>query len=225
MALTSDLIALVHRDVPDPGPVPGARSLDDADYDAIVADLVARRPPGADTMLFAYGSLLWRPACATEGGRPALLRGWHRAFCIHMIRYRGMPDEPGLMMALDRGGSCRGVLQRLPAARVADCLGALIRREVANSYITNQPRWILAECDGVRVPALAFAVNRTSPLYVPAPSIERTADLLSRSVGHIGTGAEYLMRTVAHLESLGIHDPYLWCLQERVAARIAARFE
>ena len=51
---------------------------------------------------------------------------------------------------------------------------------------------------------------------------EQTADVLSRACGHWGTGAEYLMHTVAHLEDLGIHDRYLWRLQELVAERIKA---
>jgi cation transport protein ChaC len=51
-------------------------------------------------------------------------------------------------------------------------------------------------------------------------SIEATAAILARAVGHWGTGAEYLLNTVQHLEALGIHDRFLWQLQQLVAARI-----
>ena len=65
--------------------------------------------------------------------------------------------------------------------------------------------------------ALAFAINRKGPTYCGPHTLEETADILSRACGHWGTGAEYLMHTVAHLEDLGIHDRYLWRLQELVA--------
>ena len=71
-------------------------------------------------------------------------------------------------------------------------------------------------------PAVTFAMNRKGPTYTADHSIEETADVLARACGHWGTGAEYLMHTVAHLEDLGIHDRYLWRLQEMVAARIEA---
>jgi cation transport protein ChaC len=32
--------------------------------------------------LFAYGSIMWNPGFDFAESAPALLRGWHRAFCI-----------------------------------------------------------------------------------------------------------------------------------------------
>ena len=70
--------------------------------------------------------------------------------------------------------------------------------------------------------ALAFTINRKGPTYCGPHTLEQTSDILSKACGHWGTGAEYLMHTVAHLEDLGIHDRYLWRLQELVAERIKA---
>src|SRR5690606_8982715 len=44
----------------------------------------ARRltPPDGNFWVFGYGSLMWRPGFPYLDCRPALLRGWHRAFCI-----------------------------------------------------------------------------------------------------------------------------------------------
>jgi glutathione-specific gamma-glutamylcyclotransferase len=58
--------------------------------------------------------------------------------------------------------------------------------------------------------------------YAGGLTLEETAEVLSRACGHWGSGAEYLMNTVSHLRRLGIHDCYLWQLQELVASRIAA---
>lgn len=103
-------IARVHRAVPDTGPPRGVAQQTDADHADWVARTMATHPdPSRPTRLFAYGSLTWKPEGDDRLDRPAVARGWHRAFCIRMHRFRGTPEVPGLMMALDRGGQCRGV--------------------------------------------------------------------------------------------------------------------
>jgi cation transport protein ChaC len=222
MSLTADLIALVHRTVADPGPPAGFEPLTDLDHDERRTALLASHPKGHDVWLFAYGSLIWKPACEVDGQCHALLRGWHRKFCLRLVRYRGSPDCPGLMMALDIGGSCRGVAQRIPAKYVEDRLGQILRRETSVKPASNVPRWVTVETDRGKQRALAFAINRNGPTYAGPHSLEETADILAKACGHWGSGAEYLMHTVAHLEDLGIHDRYLWQLQELVAKRIRA---
>ena len=220
LALTPELVAHIHRVVPDPGPRVGTVPLDDADYDSLVDALLAPAHPADDIWLFAYGSLIWKPACEIAEQRPALLRGWHRSFCLRLTRFRGTPECPGLMLALDRGGACRGVGQRLPAARAAELLGQLLRREMSVKPPTNYPRWVIADIDGQRRPTIAFTIDRTADNYVGDLSVEATAAILARAVGHWGTGAEYLLNTVQHLGALGIRDRYLWQLQELVAEKI-----
>ena len=58
--------------------------------------------------VFAYGSLMWEPNFPCAEVRPALLRGYHRALCILSIRNRGTEERPGLVLGLNRGGSCAG---------------------------------------------------------------------------------------------------------------------
>jgi glutathione-specific gamma-glutamylcyclotransferase len=222
MSLTADLVALVHRHVADSGPPPGFESLTDEDHDERRAALLASHPRGDDLWLFAYGSLIWKPACEVDGQCHALLRGWHRKFCLRLVRYRGSADCPGLMMALDIGGSCRGVVQRIPARHVAERLDQLLRRETSVKPASNVPRWVIVETDAGPQRALAFAINRKAPTYSGPHTVEETAEILAKACGHWGSGAEYLMHTVAHLEDLGIHDRYLWQLQEMVAERIKA---
>jgi cation transport protein ChaC len=166
---------------------------------------------------------MWRPACEIDGQEMALLRGWHRKFCIHIARWRGTPERPGLMMALDRGGSCRAIVQRVAGATVGERLGQLLRRETSSkAHPTNRPRWVEVEAAGGRRRALVFAVQRSSPFYSGALTAEDVADTLAGAVGHWGSGAEYLHNTISQLEALGIHDRNLWRLQKLVAARILA---
>ena len=121
MKLTPDLVAGVHRSIPDTGPSPGFVPMGEEDYDRVTDEMLTEHPANEDLWIFAYGSLMWRPACEIDGQEAARLNGWHRKFCIRISRWRGTPENPGLMMALDRGGSCRDLwrLQELVAERIA----------------------------------------------------------------------------------------------------------
>jgi glutathione-specific gamma-glutamylcyclotransferase len=211
----------VHRAVADSGPPSGFIALTDHDYDEWRGALLAEHPKDADLWLFAYGSLIWKPACEVEDHGLALLRGWHRKFCLHLKRFRGTPDLPGLMMALDRGGSCRGVLQRIPARHVEERLDLLLRRETSVKPASNTPQWVRVESSSNSQRAITFTINRKGPTYCRR-TLAETAEILAKACGHWGTGAEYLLHTVAHLEARGIHDPYLWKLQRLVAELIEA---
>ena len=45
-------------------------------------------------------------------------------------------------------------------------------------------------------------------------------EALATAAGERGSMAEYLRSTVEHLEARGIHDRYLWRMQERLADRL-----
>ena len=79
----------------------------DEDYAAAAADIMTKCG-GGPLRVFAYGSLLWKPGFDYSSRVPARLIGWHRAFCMTLNRFRGSPENPGLMLALDHGGSCVG---------------------------------------------------------------------------------------------------------------------
>jgi cation transport protein ChaC len=121
------------------------------------------------------------------------------------------------MMALDRGGQCAGVLFDLPSSNIEAQLDKLFRREFTAKPANSMPRWITVETASGRASALAFVMNRASPLYVGKLPLEEVAGVLARACGHWGTGAEYLLNTVSHLEAKGIHDRNLWKLQRLVA--------
>jgi cation transport protein ChaC len=222
-SLTAAHVARIHRAVADTGPTAGVAQHGDADYDAWVARILASHPdPSRPTELFAYGSLIWKPEIPHLAERPGTARGWHRSFCLRQFRFRGTPEAPGLMMALDRGGQCKGVLYQLPQEDLAGQLGRLFRREFTVKPITNMPRWIGVETASGRVPALAFVMNRDSPMFAGRLSPDEVAGVLATACGHWGTGAEYLLNTVTQLEARGIRDRNLWRLQKLVAAEIDA---
>ena len=78
-------------------------------------------------------------------------------------RRAARPDAPGLVLGLDRGGSCPGVAYRLPAPLAIDELHLLWRREmVTGAY---EPRWVKLDADGKPLIALTFMVRRDHPQY------------------------------------------------------------
>jgi glutathione-specific gamma-glutamylcyclotransferase len=99
----------------------------------------------------------------------------------------------------------------------------LFRREFTYKPANCMPRWITVMTASGTAPALAFVMNRASPLYAGHLSPEAVADILAVACGHWGTGAEYLLNTVTHLEKKGIHDTNLWLLQRLVAERIESK--
>lgn len=219
LRLTAAHVARVHRDIADAGPPPGIQQMQDEDYAALVAELMAEKLPGP-LYVFAYGSLLWKPAVEFGTGVPADVPGWHRSFCLKLVRYRGTAEQPGLMMALDRGGSCRGLVFPVNDVEPEVELHTLLRRETSNKPPTNQPRWLTALTPDGPVRAIGFTVDRKGWAYQTGLSPRETARILARACGHWGSGAEYLFNTVDHLTRLGIRDRNLLALQELVAEEI-----
>ncbi len=219
MALTAELVARCDRIEPDPGPEPGYSGFNEEEYDAVASALLERKPPGA-LWIFAYGSLIWKPAFASVEHRRATAYGWHRAFCLELTRWRGSLQQPGLMMGLQRGGRCDGVIYRLPDGDQVKQLGQLLRREVGGHEEMQTVRWITVETARDKLRALAFWADSAGLDYSVKLPLERVAQILARACGHIGSGADYLFQTVSKLEELGIRDSNLWRLQQLVADEI-----
>lgn len=225
MALTAAHVAKVvyqgSQDLPPP-PV-GMTQATPGDHLTTIAALLDRQPGLSEIWIFAYGSLIWKPACDFVDMRTGLVRGWHRAFCLGWNnRFRGSDETPGLMLALDRGGACKGVLYRLPSEALTDNLLKLLEREMGWKPSPFPPRWVKVQSGDRAITALTFCIDRHSGRYVSGLSNADIADVLATAAGSRGSMAEYLFATVQHLEQMNIHDSHLWTLQELVARRIEA---
>jgi cation transport protein ChaC len=124
------------------------------------------------------------------------------------------------MMALDRGGECRGVAYRLPHDAVEESLTNLFRREMPFKSSSFPARWLNLRTVAGPLRAISFVINRNGGRYVSGLSLDQIADALATAVGERGSMADYLYQTVKHLEHHGIHDRHLWRLQELVAERL-----
>ena len=183
-------------------------------------------PKGRSFWVFGYGSLMWRPDFPFREAAPALLRGYHRAFCIWSFHYRGSEDRPGLVLGLDRGGACRGRAFRVAKADAAAVCAYLHEREMITGVY--EPRLLPVEVGKRRVLAAAYLADRRHAQYAGKLSPERILRHILAGVGKSGSNYDYLESTVAHLDELGIADGPLHRLLEmahrrRAGARRGAR--
>lgn len=196
---------------------PDMRLLTDEERTASLHATLALRPDaGQGVWLFAYGSLIWNPALHFDQRRLARVHGWHRSFCLSTQAGRGTPDNPGLVLGLDRGGACTGAAFHISEALMEDELSLLWRREMlSGSY---RPRWVRVRgADGVPFGhAIAFTIQRDGEHYAGCLSREDIVRRLASACGALGSSADYLFRTRDGLRSLGIADAGIEELARRV---------
>jgi glutathione-specific gamma-glutamylcyclotransferase len=198
---------------------PDIHVLTPEEHRASIAALLEQRPDSGDVWLFAYGSLIWNPLIHFVEKRVGTVKGYHRCFCLWTHLGRGTVETPGLMLGLEPGGSCRGVVYRIAGDLVAQELDIVWRREMMTGAYA--PRWMRVGTKAGPVHALAFRINRTHTRYAGRLPEERVIATLAEAKGPLGACATYLFNTVAHLEELGIRDPRLVRLRDQVAARVA----
>ena len=181
------------------------RTLNDDELISIRRKIIPDGGVGEDIFIFAYGSLLWNPTFKYVDQLPAKIYGYHRSFCMKTKLGRGSPKNPGLMLALDKGGTCKGSVYKLFKKNEIKEIDLLFKREmITGAYI---PKIIQAELKtGDRVNCLAFTVDKKNENYISNLSSEEIAKYISKARGFLGTCEEYLNFTITSLKELDITD-------------------
>ena len=213
----------------DPSPLPELSAAIPDDYPPVFGEsrlltdeeLVASREKAlvhwdrkTDLWLFGYGSLIWNPGLPAVETVRSKVHGYHRGLYLWSRVNRGTPEQPGLVLALDRGGSCSGMAFRLAAEGAEPHLDVLWRREMAmNSY---RVAWLPCTLvDGRRVDALAFVMRREASTYTGKLADPMVRHVLGCATGRYGTTLDYVSRTVAALRECGMPDRQLEALLQR----------
>ncbi|MRI32630.1 gamma-glutamylcyclotransferase [Endozoicomonas sp. OPT23] len=177
-------------------------------------------PESSDLLIFAYGSLMWKPLLHYSNQYHAMLDGFRRHFCLDMPFFRGSPEKPGLMMALDTGGHCEGLCFRIPAKWVERETQVLWKRECClDGY---HPEWVvpkiapeMSDIDE-QIPCMTFVINSDAPRYLNDLDLEITVHKIQSAQGQFGNNREYFDNTLQHLRELNILDPELENIQQEL---------
>lgn len=165
--------------------------------------------------VFGYGSLIWDPGFPVAERRIGRVTGWHRSFCMRSIHHRGTVADPGLVLALDRaeGAICHGVAFRVVQGAEAATITALRERElVSSAYLEAR---LAVETAAGPLEALTYVIDPDHVQYCHLV-LEQQAQIIAKARGGRGPNREYLWSTAAHLADLGIADPDLEWLADRV---------
>lgn len=182
----------------------------DAELEASQAAWFANLSPEQDLWVFAYGSLVWNPIFTVAAQRQARLFGFHRSFCMASTIGRGTKERPGLMLALDAGGSVDGAVLKMDRLDRDKEIRLLWRREMLpRSY---RPLWATVYTDEGPITALTFVADQKAPNYLGPLPLAEAAERILGAAGLLGTNLDYLDSTYTALIARDIEDPYLRCL-------------
>ncbi|MBV6658374.1 MAG: gamma-glutamylcyclotransferase [Devosiaceae bacterium] len=172
-----------------------------------------------DLWVFGYGSLIWRPGFPFRASYPARLFGYHRSLCVYSYVHRGTPERPGLVMGLDRGGSCSGLVFHVDAGHREEVLRYLREREQSTFvYQERMQRVHVRGHDGPSsVEALVYCVDRLHEQYAGLLAREEQLAIVAGAQGKSGPNPDYVVETSRALERLGVHDAGLRWLTSRLA--------
>ncbi|TJW84934.1 MAG: gamma-glutamylcyclotransferase, partial [Mesorhizobium sp.] len=141
------------------------------------------------------------------------------SLCVYSFVHRGTRERPGLVLGLDRGGSCIGLAFRVPGDLRDEVLSYLRERELVTSVYLE--RALDVRLDGAgrggTVEAVAYIVDRAHEQYAGGLDAGHAAEVVRGAVGQSGRNEDYVLSTVEHLKALGIRDHWLEDVGRRVA--------
>jgi len=171
--------------------------------------------PQPDFWVFAYGSLMWNPGFDYIDAQPATLYGYHRRLCLWSTRYRGTERNPGLVLGLDRGGSCQGFAYHVDNKDTSAVVEYLCDRELLSG--AYEPKVCpLNLAGGRRISALTFVSKPDHPHFVPRLAIEDTVLVVKDAVGARGCNRSYVLNTVSHMNQMNIRGTELHRIAEQL---------
>ena len=181
---------------------------------------LAAAPDRGTVWLFTYGSLMWNPAFEPVETCVGTLAGHQRALNLWTAHARGTPEYPGLALGLATGNACRGLLYRLHPKRQAGDLATIWDREMYTGIY--RPEWLPVDCDdGDPITALCFVTDTNHPQFAEPPTVDAAARLIARAAGKFGSCRDYLAETLKSLRELGIEEPALSDILDRVDRLLA----
>ena len=191
------------------------RLMTDQERKQIVENMIETAPSLNSMWVFGYGSLIWNPALYFTEKKRGTVHGYHRRFCLWSTIGRGSPSRPGLMLGLERGGSCKGIFYKIDRREIRTELDIVFRRELITA--AYRPTWVSARVLGKSpFKAIAFVINRAHNRYAGMLDDETVIQTIADAKGTLGSCSDYLYETVLQLENLGMPDRHLASIARHV---------
>ena len=152
---------------------------------------------------------MWRPGFEFIRQVQAELSGYHRRLAIYSHHHRGTVERPGLVLGLDRSGSCVGIAFEVAEQHWTSCLTYVRNRELISDAYQEIIVPVSVEGQADPVLAVTYAVNRQHLQCAPPMSVEETMAYVAQGHGLSGSCAEYVRNTLTHLRAMGHHDAEL----------------
>jgi glutathione-specific gamma-glutamylcyclotransferase len=166
--------------------------------------------------IFGYGSLMWRPNFEYVRASRGIITGFHRRLSIISHHYRGTPEKPGLVLGLDIGGSCVGVLYEVAAEKWPEVLAYIRKRELISEAYREVVENVQQVEHNKTIQAVTYVVNHDHEQFFAPQPIAETLAMVMQGHGLAGSCVDYILNTAAHLRGLGIRETEL----EDIIARL-----
>jgi cation transport protein ChaC len=159
----------------------------------------------SDFWVFGYGSLIWNPGFEVIKKERAQLFGLHRSFCVYSWVHRGTQENPGLVLGLDKGGSCQGMAMLAPGINRDEIIDYLRARELVTNVYLECWRKVRLQ-SGEHVSALVYRADQNHPQYASGLCLDTQTDIVRKSQGKSGHNVDYVKSTVSAMKENGIRD-------------------
>ena len=169
----------------------------------------------SDFWVFGYGSLIWKPGFEVIKKERATLYGLHRSFCVYSWVHRGTQERPGLVLGLDKGGSCHGMAMLASGNSRNEVIDYLRERELVTDVYVEC--WRKARLNnGEVVNALVYKADPNHPQYSKGLSLDQQTIIVRHSKGKSGNNVDYVKNTVSALKEVGIQDRSLEYIDKKL---------
>ena len=159
--------------------------------------------------IFGYGSLMWNPGFEFVSQTHARIRGFHRSLCVYSLHHRGTEAKPGLVLGLDRGGSCVGVAFQIEPSKWDATMIYLRTREQVSMVYLETLRRVEILGSHQKVEAATYVVDRSHSQYAGKLSHQSLLKHVLQGEGGMGSCQEYVTNTLDHMRQMNIYDKTL----------------
>ena len=177
-------------------------------------------------MIFAYGSIMWKPQFKYTSRQAAYVNGYVRRFWQSSDDHRGTPSLPGKVACLIRAEEAHyhernnlhhekvwGYMYELDRSELKHILHQLDVRE-QNGYVRT-----VSECfsrEGLSLgECFVYVCCKSHPSFGVCTDVDLLAATVAEAKGASGPNIEYLLKLEECLDELGRPDEHITCLARK----------